>query len=111
MRQRPFPPAHGGGNLCGKTLPRSQTATPRSQRKYAQPVWANRTLPLLGDIYEPRSHSVSPGNMAPGRAATPSNDFGWPSLCSAAVTARVRNVKLAPFSDAELDKVLPPLLH
>src|SRR6266436_4678385 len=51
MRQRPFPPAHGGGNLCGKTWPRSPTATPRTQRKYAQSVWANRTSVLLGELY------------------------------------------------------------
>src|SRR5579859_3623811 len=51
MRQRPFPPAHGGGNLCGNTLPPSRTPTPGSQRKYAQSVWVNRTLALLGDMY------------------------------------------------------------
>src|SRR2546427_12417615 len=52
-RQRSFPPAHGGANLCGNTLPRSPRATPGSQRKYAQLVWANRTLPLLGSFLEP----------------------------------------------------------
>src|SRR5207302_1250219 len=60
MRQRPFPPAHGGGNLCGKTSRRSRTATPGSQRKYAQSVWANRTLALLGDMYVDWCPGVSP---------------------------------------------------
>src|SRR6516162_1173860 len=52
MRQRPFPPGHGGENLFGKTLPRSRTATLRSPRKYEQLVWVNRALRLLADIYE-----------------------------------------------------------
>src|SRR5713226_1293593 len=60
MRQRPSPPAHGGGNLCGKTLPRSRTATPGSQRKYEQLVRGNRPSALLGDTYVDRSPSVSP---------------------------------------------------
>src|ERR1700741_291820 len=63
MRQSPFPPAHAGGNPGGKTLPRFPTPTPRSQRKDAQPLWANRTLAPLGDVYVDRSPSVSPGNI------------------------------------------------
>jgi hypothetical protein len=41
-------------------MQRSRTATPRSQRKYVQPVWANRALALLGHTYVDRSPSVSP---------------------------------------------------
>src|ERR1700738_1444180 len=51
MRQKPFPPAHAGENLCGTTLQRTRTATPRSHRKYEQAVWANRTFAAFGDLY------------------------------------------------------------
>src|SRR5437588_10200110 len=59
MRQKPFPPAHGRGNLCGKSWQQCRTATPRTHRKYAQSARANRTLTLLADIYVDRPLSVS----------------------------------------------------
>src|SRR5258708_22493818 len=65
MRQSLFPPGHGGGNLCGKTLPRSRTATPSCHHKYAQSVWANRTLALLGDVYVDWCLGVSPRYQVP----------------------------------------------
>src|SRR6266850_669204 len=65
MRQRPFPPAHGGGNLCEKPAPRSRTPTPRPRLKYVRSVWANRPLPLLGDRYADGCPGVSPHRPHP----------------------------------------------
>src|SRR5467141_1818847 len=73
MRQTPFPPAHAGWNLCGKSLPRFRTATPRTHRKYAQSVRANRTLTLLGDTYVDWCPGVSPH-----RYPAPNGVYGQP---------------------------------
>src|SRR5713226_8488979 len=71
MRQRSFPPAHGGGNLCGKPAPRSRTPTPRPRLKYVRSVWANRPLPLLVALlvngYADGCPGVSPTAVSPER--------------------------------------------
>src|SRR6185437_14939179 len=69
MRQRFFPPAHGGGNLSGKTLPRFPTATLRSPRRYEQSEWPNRMGGFVG-IYADPSPNVPPKAML--RRITPS---------------------------------------
>src|SRR5208282_4810331 len=59
MRQRPFPLAHGGANLCGNTLQPSRTATPRSQHKYERSELVNRPSALLKDIDGSQSPNIS----------------------------------------------------